>query len=188
MLRSIFRFLFKKNGWTINTEIPKNISSCILLAGPHTSNWDTVYAIPSLEILKVNARIAIKKEIMFFPVGNLLRGVGAIPVDRKPKKSKNRITAVDAMANLFKTNKDLVLMISPEGTRTKVKKWRTGFYYIAKQANVPIICSYLDYKNKIAGIGPVFYPTEDLDSVMKKVQEFYSSIPGKFPEKFDTSL
>jgi 1-acyl-sn-glycerol-3-phosphate acyltransferase len=187
MLQSIFNYLFKKNGWHVKNGLPDGIKSCVLLAGPHTSNWDTVYALASLEILKVNARIAIKKEIMVFPFGPFLKGVGAISIDRKPKESNERITAVDAMANLYKTNDNLVLMISPEGTRSPVTKWHTGFYYVAKKANVPIVCSYLDYKTKTAGIGPVFYPTEDLDSIMKKVQEFYSTIEPKFPEGFKTS-
>jgi len=187
MLQAIFDYLFKKNGWRVENGLPDDITSCVLLAGPHTSNWDTIYALASLKILKVNARIAIKKEIMVFPFGPLLRGVGAISIDRNPKESKQRITAVDAMAELYKTNENLVLMISPEGTRSPVTKWRTGFYYLAKKADVPIVCSYLDYKNKTAGIGPVFYPSEDLDIIMKKVQEFYTGVTPKFPEDFKTS-
>jgi len=187
MLQLIFDFLFKKNGWQVKNSLPEDINSCVLLAGPHTSNWDTVYALASLKILKVNARIAIKKELMFFPFGPFLRGVGAISIDRNPKKTKERLTAVDAMAELYKTHKNLVLMISPEGTRSPVTKWRTGFYYVAKKANVPIVCSYLDYKKKVAGIGPVFYPTEDLDTIMQKIQQFYKTIPPKFPEKFKTA-
>ena len=184
MLQSIFDFLFKKNNWRIKNGLPDGIKSCVLLAGPHTSNWDTVYAIASLKELKVNARFALKKEIMFFPFGPFLKGVGAISIDRNPKESKGRITAVDAMAKLFETNKDLILMISPEGTRSAVKKWHTGFYYVAKKANVPIACSFLDYKTKTAGIGPVFSPDEDVDEIMKKIKLFYSTVTPKFPEKF----
>ena len=187
MLQPIFSYLFKKNGWKVENSFPEGITSCVLLAGPHTSNWDTVYAIASLKILNVNARIAIKKEFMVFPFGPFLRNVGAISIDRKPNKSKDRITAVDAMAELYKTHENLVLMISPEGTRSPVTKWRTGFYYVAKKANVPIVCSYLDYKSKTAGLGPVFYPTEDLDMIMKKVQEFYASTHPKFPKGFKTT-
>jgi 1-acyl-sn-glycerol-3-phosphate acyltransferase len=188
MLQAIFDYLFKKNGWHVQNGLPDDIKSCVILAGPHTSNWDTVYALAALKLLKVNARIAIKKELMFFPFGPFLRGVGAISIDRKPKESKEeRITAVDAMAALYKTNKNLVLMISPEGTRSPVTKWKTGFYYVAKKANVPIVCSFLDYKTKTAGIGPIFYPADDLDMIMKKIQEFYSTIHPKFPEGFKTN-
>lgn len=184
MLQLIFDFLFKKNGWQVKSGLPEGIDSCVLLAGPHTSNWDTVYALASLKILKVNARIAIKKELMFFPFGPFLRGVGAISIDRNPKQTKERLTAVDAMAKLYKTHKNLVLMISPEGTRSPVTKWRTGFYYIAKKANVPIVCSFLDYKTKTAGIGPVFDPNDDLEEIMQKIQQFYKSVSPKFPENF----
>lgn len=188
MLQSIFNYLFKKNGWQVKNGLPDGIQSCVLLAGPHTSNWDTVYALAGLKILKVNARIAIKKEMMVFPFGPFLKSVGAISIDRKPKKHKKRITAVDAMAALYNTHKNLVLVISPEGTRSPVKKWKTGFYYLAKKANVPIVCSYLDYEKKTAGIGPVIDSNDDLEVIMRKVQEFYKTITPKFPEKFITSL
>lgn len=187
MLQMIFDFLFKKNEWHVKNGLPEDINSCVLLAGPHTSNWDTVYALASLKILKVNARIAIKKELMFFPFGPFLKGVGAISIDRNPKQTKERLTAVDAMAELYKTHKNLVLMISPEGTRSPVTKWRTGFYYVAKKANVPIVCSYLDYKTKTAGIGPVIDSNDDLEVIMKKVQQFYNSVSPKFPDKFKTA-
>lgn len=187
MLLSIFNFLFNKNGWSIKNDFPEDIGSCVILAGPHTSNWDTVYALASLHKLRDNARFALKKELMFFPFGPFLKSVGAISIDRKPKIINRKLTAVDAMANLFKTENNLALMISPEGTRSPVTKWRSGFYYVAKKANVPMVCAYLDYKNKVAGIGPVFYPSEDLDMVMQKVQQFYESIPSKFPENFKTA-
>jgi len=187
MLLIVFNFLFNVNGWHIKNHFPEDIGSCVVLAGPHTSNWDTVYALAGLHKLRNNARFALKKELMFFPFGPFLRSVGAIAIDRKPKKINRKITAVDAMAELFKTEKDLALMISPEGTRSPTIKWRSGFYYVAKKANVPMVCAYLDYKNKIAGIGPVFYPTEDLDTIMQEVQKFYSSIPAKYPENFKTA-
>lgn len=187
MLLTIFNFLFKINGWSIKNDFPENIGSCVILAGPHTSNWDTVYALSSLHELRDNARFALKKELMFFPFGPFLKSVGAISIDRKPKKINRRVTAVDAMAELFKTQENLGLMISPEGTRSPVTKWRSGFYFVAKKANVPMVCAFLDYKNKLAGIGPVFYPSEDLDTIMQKVQQFYKTIPPKFPEKFKTA-
>lgn len=187
MLQAIFDYLFKKNGWRVINGLPNEIKSCVLLAGPHTSNWDTVYALAALKKLNVNVRIAIKKEMMAFPFGPFLRGVGAISIDRNPKESKQRITAVDAMAQLYKSHKNLVLLISPEGTRSPVTKWRTGFYYVAKKANVPIVCSYLNYKSKTAGIGSVFYPDEDLETMMKKVQEFYATKHPKFPKDFKTT-
>jgi 1-acyl-sn-glycerol-3-phosphate acyltransferase len=187
MLLSIFNFLFKKNGWRIENDFPSSINSCVILAGPHTSNWDTVYALSSLHKLRDNSRFALKKELMFFPFGPFFKSVGAIAIDRKPKKINRRVTAIDAMADLFKTNKNLGLMISPEGTRSPVTKWRSGFYYVAKKANVPMVCAYLNYKEKFAGIGPVFYPSEDLKTIMLKVQQFYATVPAKYPENFKTA-
>ena len=187
MLRGIFTYLFNKNGWVVKGKLPDHIKSCVLLAGPHTSNWDTVYAIAGLNKLGVNVRFALKKELMVFPFKPFLRGIGAIPIDRSPNKSKKRISAVDAMASLFDKHDDLVLMISPEGTRAPKTKWKTGFYYVAKNAGVPIVCAYLDYKKKIAGIGPHFTTDLELPVLMKKIQDFYSTITPKFPEKFKTA-
>ena len=88
------------------------------------------------------------------------------------------------MAELFEKEDQLTILVPPEGTRKNVKKWKSGFYYIAEKANVPLVLGYLDYKNKISGIGPIIYPSGDYDKDLKIIQEFYSTIQPKFPEKF----
>lgn len=188
MLLALFKLLFKSNGWKVVSKLPKGVNRCILLAGPHTSNWDTVYALAAMDQLGVKAQFALKKELMFWPFRPFLKGVGAIAIDRNPKQGENRISAVDAMSQLFEVNDELMLMISPEGTRSPVKKWKTGFYYVAQKANVPLVCSFLNYKTKTAGIGPVFSADRPLEEVMKDVMTFYASKTPKFPEKFITTL
>ncbi|MCC5945650.1 MAG: 1-acyl-sn-glycerol-3-phosphate acyltransferase, partial [Bernardetiaceae bacterium] len=117
--------------------------------------------------------------------GRLLRKVGAIGIDRTPKKEgEPRQSMVEAMAELFKQQDKLCIVVTPEGTRSKQEKWRTGFYHVAKMANVPIALGYMDYAKKEAGIQVVVYPTDDMHADMKKIMEFYQTINGKFPEKF----
>ncbi len=183
MLRFIFWLIYKFNGWGIKGQLPPDVKKCVMLASPHTSNYDLVYAIVGLKYLGVKVRFTIKKEWLSFPFGLFMKPLGAIGIDRGPK-TKDRKSMVDAMTELYNDRDELTVLVTPEGTRKKVKKWKSGFYYVALNAKVPIALGYLDYKNKIAGIGPVIYPSGDFEKDLRVIQEFYTTIPSKFPEKF----
>ena len=164
--------------------VPKGVDQAVLIAAPHTSNWDLLYARCAFFIMRFPLRYTIKKEIMFFPLGNILKAMGAIAIDRSPKTGlTKKKSMVEAMIDLFKTNKQLVIMITPEGTRSYAKRWKSGFYRIAEGASVPIILGYLDYKKKHAGLGPVFMPTGNMEEDIEKIKEFYRPIQAKYPEK-----
>jgi 1-acyl-sn-glycerol-3-phosphate acyltransferase len=111
-------------------------------------------------------------------LGSLVRSLGGIAVDR----SKNN-SLVDGMAQLFKEHDELVILITPEGTRAYQPKWRKGFYHTAMQAGVPIQLGYLDYKNKEAGVGPCIYPTGDYEADLEVIKAFYRTKAGRFPER-----
>lgn len=176
--------VFKISGWKISGFYPKEIKKCVMIAAPHTSNWDLLYARAAFFIMGVPLRYTIKKEIMKFPLGNILKALGAIPIDRTKKgKVSKRNSVVDAMVDLFDEREELVIMITPEGTRKYAPKWKTGFYHVALGAKVPILLGFLDYKNKVAGIGPTFYPTGNLDEDIEKIKDFYRPIKGKYPEQ-----
>jgi 1-acyl-sn-glycerol-3-phosphate acyltransferase len=183
MIRFILWLIFSINGWDIKGQLPKDIKKCVMLASPHTSNYDLVYALVGLKKLKVKVRFTIKKEWLKFPFGIFMRPLGAIGIDRGPK-TKDRKSMVDAMAELFQDRDELTVLVTPEGTRKRVEKWKSGFYYVALKAKVPIALGYLDYKNKIAGIGPVIYPCGDFEKDLRTIQEFYVTIQPKHPEKF----
>jgi 1-acyl-sn-glycerol-3-phosphate acyltransferase len=183
MIRFIFWLIYAINGWKIKGQLPPDIKKCVMLAAPHTSNFDLVYAIVGLKKLKVKVRFTIKKEWLRFPFGLFIKPLGAIGIDRGPKKEGQK-SMVDAMAELFDDKEELTILVTPEGTRKNVKKWKSGFYYVAEKAKVPIVLGYLDYKNKISGIGPVIYPCGDYEKDLRTIQEFYATIPPKFPEKF----
>jgi 1-acyl-sn-glycerol-3-phosphate acyltransferase len=170
MLRFLAKLLFKISGWKVVGNIPPHIKKCIMIAAPHTSNWDFIWARGAFYILRIKVRFTIKKEFMKFPFGGILNAMGALPVDR----SKNN--------SLVNTMIDMVIMITPEGTRSYQPRWRKGFYHTAFGANVPIILGYLDYKKKEAGIGDVFIPTGDVDADIEKIKDFYRTKSGKYPE------
>lgn len=190
MLKLISKLILKIAGWKIDYNMPAEMyKKCVLVAIPHTSNWDFVYAMSTFRILGIKLRFTIKKEWMRFPFNLMMKPLGAIAIDRNPAPGKKELkSTVEAMAELFKTRDELVVAITPEGTRKRVEKWKTGFYHVASIAKVPIALGYLDYKKKIAGVGMVIIPSGDMKADMKKILEFYSDKTPKFPEKHSPDL
>lgn len=182
MLKSVCTLIFKATGWTFKSDLPKDLRSFIFLGAPHTSNYDFIPAMAVATLMGRNARFVIKDDWMKFPMNLIMGPAGAIGLDRKKLKAGNA-SNTDAMAQLFKEYPELVLMIAPEGTRSPNPNWKTGFYYIAQKANVPIVLGYADFKTKTAGTGPVIYPA-DFDKDMKAIMDFYQNIHGKVPENF----
>ena len=120
---------------------------------------------------------------MFFPLNLLLKSMGAIPIDRTPKKGLKKRSMVDAMVELFDTRDQLVILVTPEGTRSYSKRWKTGFYHVAHQAGVPIVLGYLDYKKKHAGVGPMVYPTGNTEQDINEIKDFYRDKTARYPEQ-----
>ncbi|MCB9232309.1 MAG: 1-acyl-sn-glycerol-3-phosphate acyltransferase [Bacteroidia bacterium] len=182
----IFRLLFRLKGWKVNQKnLPAGVNKCVMVAAPHTSNWDTIFMTAAFSILKIPLKFAIKKEWMVFPVGGLFRALGGIGIDRSPKvPGQDRKSYVEAMAELFEGRKDLVIAVSPEGTRKLVEKWKTGFYWVAMTAKVPIGLGYLDYATKTAGVAELFHPTGNFNQDMEHIVSVYAPYKGKFPENF----
>jgi len=174
----IFRFM----GWKHGGERP-TISRYVIIAAPHTSNWDFLYTICLAFILEIEPSIMMKAAWFQWPVGPFLRWLGAIPVDRS--KSSN---VVAKSIQAFREYPQMVLLVPPAGTRRKVMYWKTGFYHIARGANVPIVLGYLDYRRKVGGIGPVVHPTGNMEADMKVIGDFYADIAGKYPRKSLCSL
>ncbi len=172
-------------GWQIDNHWDLNIDQCVMIAAPHTSNWDALYARLALKALGVNVRITIKDSYMKFPFGPFVRAMGGIGINRRPKQDgEARQSMVELMANLFKHHPKLVMLVTPEGTRAKQEKWKTGFYHVAMQAGVPIALAYMDYAQKKTGVGKIVYPTGDYEKDMAEIMDFYAQIHAKFPEKF----
>lgn len=175
------RFIyFKVLGWKVvgNTNISKDhIKKAVIIAAPHTSWHDFYIGVLLRAVLNVKTNFVGKKELFVFPIGWLFRLLGGAPIDRHTKENK-----VSAIAKLFSENEEFRMAMSPEGTRKKVDKWRTGFYYIAKEANVPIIMFTLDFENKQNKISEPFYPTDNIEKDFEFMHAFYKDVKGKIPE------
>ena len=186
----MFKLLFKLGGWKITHYLPKDIKKCVIIAAPHTSNWDFVYGIGAFQTMKLNMRFTIKKEWLRFPLKRLMNKLGALPIDRTKNTDGTKKGTVDAIAELFNQHKELLLLIPPEGTRSRVEKWRTGFYYVALKANVPIALGFMDFEKRECGIEKLIYPTGNYNSDMEQIMNFYKDKKGKNPENFslDTSF
>lgn len=182
MLKLICTLIFKFSGWRFEGSLPEDLKSFIFIGAPHTSNNDFVPAMAMARNMKRNARFVIKQEWMNFPLNLIMKPAGAIGLDRSKLKDKS-VSNTDLMAHLFLEYPELVLMISPEGTRSPNSNWKTGFYYIAQKANVPIVLGFADFKRKVAGFGPVIYPS-DFESDMAKIMDFYRNVSGHEPQNF----
>lgn len=178
--KMISSWILKRMGWKIKGGFDKDIRRSVLVIAPHTSNWDFIIGRLVFNVLALNVRFLIKKEAFVFPLGPWLRRWGGIPVDRH-KKTK----LVDQVAAHFKDGGEMIIAITPEGTRSRVKHWKKGFYYIAKKADVPIVLGYLDYDKKEVGLGPVIKPGGDYQQHAQIMKNFYQKITAKHPAQFN---
>ena len=175
--------LLKAAGWRTVGEIP-NIPQAVVLALPHTSNVDGVYAIPSLFALDLKISIMGKHTLFKIPgVAQLMHWIGVIPIDRSNKGS-----VLQASIDKFKTGKPLFLGLSPEGTRDYTEKWKTGFYYLAMGAGVPILPVALDYNTKEIRFMSLVYPTGNMEADLPKIYAQYRGVIPRHPERLSQPL
>jgi 1-acyl-sn-glycerol-3-phosphate acyltransferase len=166
-------------GWKIEGTIAPEVKKCVAIVAPHTSWHDFYIGVFIRSILKIQVDFIAKKELFKPPFGWYFKWMGGTALDRTPGQKK-----VDAIAEIFRKKETFRLAMSPEGTRKKVEKWKTGFYYIAKKANVPIVMVSFDFGTKTVKFSEPFYPTDDIERDFKYIQEFYKGVQGKEPEKF----
>lgn len=164
-------------GWKKEGQAP-NEDKYIVIGAPHTSNWDFPISLAILLSFKIKPYWMGKSTMFRWPLGFFFRMLGGIPIDRS--KSSN---VVEQSIDAIRASMNMVLMISPEGTRKKVAYWKTGFYHIAHGAKVPIALGFLDYKRKVGGFGQAFYTSGNVDVDMRAIQFFYMGVTAKYPEK-----
>ena len=159
--------IFKLCKWSIQGTKP-DYEQSVVVAAPHTSNWDFAITLGMALKLGIKVRWLGKQSLFKWGLGPLMRWLGGIPVDRAKSSG-----LVEQVASYFKAGGQFSLVVSPEGTRSKTKQWKTGFYYIARYANVPINLAFIDHKNRIVGFASDFQLTTDPDMDLKKIKEFY---------------
>jgi 1-acyl-sn-glycerol-3-phosphate acyltransferase len=183
LLRGFSVTFLKLNGWTVEGALPPEARKSVLIAAPHTSNWDLPYTLMVAFALRLNPYWMGKQSIFRAPFGSVMRWLGGIPVNRE--QSTNLVAA--SAQSLQEADGPLQLIVPPEGTRSKTRYWKTGFYYIALGAGVPIVMAYMDYTSKRSGLGPVFVPTGNVEADMAAIKAFYAPFKGRYPAQFESA-
>lgn len=176
-MRSLAKIIYRLLGWKIKGAFPLEVKRMVVIAAPHTSWHDFYMALLFRSIIDVKINFLGKKELFRPPFGWYFKRVGGTPLDRTP--GQNKVTYI---ASLFKEQETFRLALSPEGTRKKVEEWKTGFYFIALEAGVPILPITMDFGRKQHHIGELFYPTGELQSDLAKLRKFFDGVLGKIPE------
>jgi 1-acyl-sn-glycerol-3-phosphate acyltransferase len=160
-------------GWRFEGEKPPE-KKYVALAWPHTSNWDGLLLVALTQSIGLSMSWMIKNDWVKGPMGIALKKVGAVAIDRSGAHN-----VVQEMIDAFAKDDELVLVIPPEGTRRRSETWRSGFYHIARGANVPVVPGYLDYGRKRAGLGPAIHLTGDVKADMDKIRAFYATVNAR---------
>lgn len=177
MLKNIAKLILRIGGWTTIGEVP-NIPKAVVIAAPHTSNWDGFWALVYKVAIGLDIRFFAKHSLFWFPLNILLRALGGIALDRSQAGS-----AVQKAVDKFTSEERFFFGLAPEGTRSLTDGWKTGFYRIATQANVPVIPGYIDYGRRIIGLGEVYSLTGDADTDISYFARIYADSEGRWPEK-----
>lgn len=183
MKKFLAQTFFKLMGWKLKANITPEVEHSVMVAAPHTSNWDFPYALAGFWLMNLDLKYFIKDMYTKGLHGYFFRWTGAIGVNRK--KTKNNLT--DYAIELLKANR-MVILVPAEGTRKRVDKWRTGFYRIAMETGLPISLGYLDYQKKEAGVLGAFQPTGDFEKDMQYIQDQYKDIAPKHPQDYNPQI
>ncbi len=175
LARAVGRLVLSIFGWRVAGAVPKS-KHTVIIAAPHTSNWDFIFLIAATSAIGVRINWLGKKSLFNYPLGFLMHGLGGIPVDRSQRNNM-----VDQICERFKSRVSLHLVVPPAGTRAKTDHWRSGFYHIARQAEVPVIFGFLDYSKKLAGISSTNHLSGIVKQDMDAIRSFYADKIGKFP-------
>ena len=180
VLRAISLGFLKLAGWKVQGSLPSEARKCVFIAAPHTSNWDLPYTLMVAFSLRLRIYWMGKESLFRQPFRGFMMWLGGIAVTTDPS-----ISLVAASASAIEAaSGPLQLIVAPEGTRSKERHWKTGFYHIAVSAKVPIVLAYLDYERKIGGLGPVFRPSGDVVADMAEIKAFYAPFKGKNADQF----
>jgi 1-acyl-sn-glycerol-3-phosphate acyltransferase len=171
------RKILRLGGWTITSGAP-GVPKAVIIAVPHTSNWDGLWALTYIVAIGLKVKFFAKRSLFWFPLGNLLRLLGGVPLDRRQAGS-----AVDQALALFDESESVYFGLAPEGTRANAPIWKSGFYRIAVAADVPVIPGFLDYGTRSIGLGEPITLSGDQDADLEIFRALYTDVVGRHPEK-----
>ncbi|HVR89901.1 MAG TPA: lysophospholipid acyltransferase family protein [Novosphingobium sp.] len=180
--RAALLWFYRRRGWKAVGQPPAD-RRCVIIAAPHTSNWDFVNYLGLTNALGVRAHFMGKLSLFRWPLRRFMLDMGGVPTDRTGGHNY-----VEAMIAEFARRKQFMLTIAPEGTRGAVRQWRTGFYHIALGAGVPLVCGMMDYAKKTGGLGPAIMPSGDYKADMAKIIAFYRQTTPRNPARAITDF
>jgi 1-acyl-sn-glycerol-3-phosphate acyltransferase len=182
-LRGLSRGWLRWRGWEVQGALPPEARRSVFIAAPHTSNWDLPYTLMAAFALGLRIHWLGKASLFRWPFGGVMRWLGGIAVDR----SRPGGLVASAAEVLAGDGPALQLVVPPEGTRGRTRHWKTGFWHIARLANVPIVLAYMDYERRVCGLGPLFTPGDDVEADLVVIKRFYAPIKGRRPEQFEAN-
>jgi len=181
-MRLLSWLVLKLGGWKVVNVAPAT-GSYLIIAAPHTSNWDFPLGIAIAFHLRLKVYFIAKHTLFNGFAGSIMRWLGGVPLNRGASKN-----FVDASVEIYANSENLIFAIAPEGTRSSVGRWKTGFYHMAKGANVPLALAYFDFSKRIGGIGKMLNTTENIDADMQAIADFYEPVMGKYPNNFNPDI
>jgi 1-acyl-sn-glycerol-3-phosphate acyltransferase len=173
----VAKFLLWLGRWTPVGPAP-TLRKAVIIGAPHTSNWDGYWLLVYKIAYGVDVKFFVKESMFWFPLSLLLGGLGGVPLNRGDARA-----SVKQAVAAFESNDDYLFGLAPEGTRSRTKGWKTGFYRIAEEASVPVVFGFFDYKNRRLGFGPSMSLSGDMEADMVIIRSFYASVSGKRPEQ-----
>ena len=182
ILHVLAKWILRLLGWKVTGRVDP-FAKGVFIGAPHTSNWDFPLMIMAILVWRVDVRWVGKHTLFLGPMGPMMRWFGGIAIDRRAKQN-----FVEQMSERFIEEDSLYVLIAPEGTRAAAEQWRTGFYYTALNAQVPLVMSFIDYKNKELGIAGLESPSGDAAADIARYHAFYSRKTGKYPQNFSLTL
>jgi 1-acyl-sn-glycerol-3-phosphate acyltransferase len=181
-MRLLSWLVLKLGGWKVVNVAPAT-GSYLIIAAPHTSNWDFPLGIAIAFHLRLKVYFIAKHTLFNGFAGPIMRWLGGVPLNRSASTN-----FVDASVEIYANSENLIFAIAPEGTRSSVGRWKTGFYHMAKGANVPLALAYFDFSKRVGGIGKMLNTTENIDADMQAIADFYEPIMGKYPNNFNPDI
>ncbi len=179
LIRGLSRLVFTLAGWKAVGAPPPKTPKYVMICAPHTSYWDGFWMLGCASLLGIDLRFLGKHTMFHGPLGWLMKGLGAVPVIRSERQN-----TVQQAAEWFRSSETFLLGVAPEGTRRLTAGWKTGFYWIAMEAKVPIVCAFIDYETRTGGFLPdVIHPTGNIETDFALFEKAYARITPKFPEK-----
>jgi len=178
-IRGLSWLYLKATGWRVGTDWPSEIPQSVIVAAPHTSNWDGLTMVAVAGWYRVKLNWMGKAALVKGPLGWLVKRSGCVPVERTSAND-----AVEQMRQAFAARPVMHLAVAPEATRTANPDWKTGFYHIARSAGVPLLMAVLDYRTRVVRLEGPLQTTSDTAGDLAKVLAFYAEADGKYPERF----